>query len=238
VDSGVYGAITKRGGREGYLRGSLFLTHTQTQRNAVWQADAQEIPVDVTTDTGVQRIKPWQTTFIDDATRVVVATVITATRPTSADVLAALAAGVRGQRLPDGTRIGGVPEAIRWDNGKEFLNEAVNAACVRLGIQPQPCNPHSPWQKGKIERWHRTSQEELYDLLPGATHGPRSFSGTDFWRGQLEEVLTLRALTVQALAWVQAYNSDRVHSDLDTTPADAWRADTTPLQFPAAAVLH
>lgn len=238
VDSGVYGAITNRGGREGYLRASLFLSHTQTRRNAVWQADAQEIPVDVTTDTGVQRIKPWQTTFIDDATRVVVATVITATRPTSADVLAALAAGVRGQTLPDGTRIGGIPEAIRWDNGKEFLNEAVNAACARLGIQPQPCNPHSPWQKGKIERWHLTSQAELYDLLPGATHGPRSFSGDDYWRGRLEEVLTLRTLTLRALAWVQEYNCDRVHSELGTTPAAAWGADTTPLQFPDRAVLH
>lgn len=238
TDSAVYAAVTGRGGREGFLGRSLFLTYEAGHRNAVWQADAQEIPVDVTTDTGVRRVKPWQTTFIDDATRVVVATVITETQPRASDVVAAIAAGVRGQLLPNGTRIGGVPEAIRWDNGKEFLNEAVQAACARLGIQPQPCAPHSPWQKGKIERWHLTSQAELYDLLPGATHGPSTFTGTQPWRNLLGEVLTLKALTLRALAWIQTYNNERVHEALDTTPAAAWAADATPIQFADPAVFH
>lgn len=236
--SALYATVTRRGGREGYIGHSLFLTYTAPHRNAVWQADAQQIPVDVTITTGVQRIKPWQTTFLDDATRVVVATVITATQPTAADVVAAIAAGVRGTQLPDGTRIGGLPEAIRWDNGKEFLNDAVNTACARLGISPQACTPYTPWEKGKIERWHLTSQSELYDRLPGATHGPSTFTGTQPWRNQLDRVLTLQELTLRALAWVQTYNYERRHDALGTTPAAAWAADTTPLTFAEPAVLH
>ncbi|MFC8502471.1 Mu transposase C-terminal domain-containing protein [Pedococcus sp. NPDC057267] len=236
--SALYATVTRRGGREGYIGHSLFLNYTAPHRNAVWQADAQQIPVDVTTATGVQRIKPWQTTFIDDATRVVVATVITASQPTAADVVAAIAAGVRGTQLPDGTRIGSLPESIRWDNGKEFLNEAVNTACARLGISPQACAPFTPWEKGKIERWHLTSQSELYDRLPGATHGPSTFTGTQPWRNQLDRVLTLQELTLRALAWVQTYNCERHHEVLKTTPAAAWAADTTPLTFLDPAVLH
>lgn len=236
--SALYATVTRRGGREGFIKNSLFLTYTAPHRNAVWQADAQEIPVDVTTETGVRRVKPWQTTFIDDATRVVVATVITATQPRAEDVVAAIAAGVRGQQLPDGTRIGGLPETIRWDNGKEFLNEAAMAACARLGISPQACTPYTPWQKGKIERWHLSSQAECYDRLPGATHGPKTFTGQQPWRNTLGQVLTLQTLTAHALSWVQEYNNDRVHDALGCTPAAKWAQDTTPLVFVGPAVLH
>ena len=238
TDSALYATVTRRGGREGFIRNSLFLTYTAPHRNAVWQADAQEIPVDVSTDTGVRRVKPWQTTFIDDATRVVVATVITESQPRADDIVAALVAGVRGRQLPDGTRIGGLPEVIRYDNGKEFLNEAVMAACARLGISPQACTPYTPWQKGKIERWHLSSQAELYDRLPGATHGPKTFTGRQPWRNTLGEVLTLGSLTLHALAWVQEYTTDRVHEALGCTPAAKWAQDTTPLAFVDPAVLH
>ncbi|MEX1907275.1 DDE-type integrase/transposase/recombinase [Janibacter sp. Y6] len=237
----VYAAISaggSRGGRQAFLQHTLFVPYVQDRRNAVWQADAQEIPVDVTTNTGARRIKPWQTTFIDDATRVVVATVITTGRPTSADVLAALAAGVRGQVLPNGTRIGAIPAALRFDNGTEFINDALLTACARLGIQPQPCRPHSPWEKGKIERWHRTIQNECYDKLPGATHGPRSFTGTQYWRQVDGDVLDLRSLTIQALTWIQEYNCDRTHSALGGTPADAWANDPTELRWAEPAALY
>jgi transposase InsO family protein len=238
TDSALYATVTRRGGREGFIKNSLFLTYTAPHRNAVWQADAQEIPVDVTTETGVRRVKPWQTTFIDDATRVVVATVITASQPRANDVVAAIAAGVRGQQLADGTRIGGLPETIRWDNGREFLNEAVMTACARLGISPQACTPYNPWQKGKIERWHLSSQTECYDRLPGATHGPKTFTGRQPWRNTLGQVLTLETLTMYALEWVQQYNNDRVHEALGCTPAAKWAQDTTPLVFVDPAVLH
>lgn len=238
LDTGVYGAITRRGGREGYLSGSLFLSHTHQRRNECWQADAQEIPVDVISQAGGHRIKPWQTTVIDDATRVVVASVITATRPTSDVVMALLVSGIRGRQLSDGTFVGGIPESIQWDNGREFINEAVTTACSRLGIQARPCGPYSPWQKGKIERWHRTIQEELYDHLAGATHGPRTFTGRAPWRGQDRDVLDLPTLIVKAQTWIESYNCDRTHSALAKSPAEAWRADPTVLARADEAILH
>jgi putative transposase len=225
-------------GRESYLKASIYCTDAVPHRNTRWQADAQEVPVWVRGDNGGVPFKPYQVTFIDDATRLIMATVLIAGRPTRDDVLAALATAVRGHHAPDGTFIGGIPETIRWDNGGEFLNEAVTAACARLGIGPRPASPHAGWHKGKIERWHETSQNELYSELPGASDGPVSFTGRQPWRGEPDRLLSLSALTLRALEWVTAYNHDRRHSALGQTPFEAWRTDPTPVRVATAAQLH
>lgn len=125
----VHAGLTGNG-REDYLTASLYCSDTVEAKNLRWQADAQEIPVWVLGDKGQPPSKPWQTTFIDDATRMVMATVITASRPTGHDVVAGIAAAIRGFTAADGTVVGGIPDTIRWDNGAEFLAEAVTLACA------------------------------------------------------------------------------------------------------------
>lgn len=226
-------------GREDYLANSLYCTDQVPHRNVRWQADGQEIPVWVQPDrAGAAPFKPWQVTFIDDATRMVMATVITATRPSTQDVLAALATAVRGFHAPDGTFVGGLPDTIRWDNGGEFLNDAVTLACAQLGISPRPASPYAGWHKGKIERWHETIQSEVYSELPGASDGPTSFTGRQPWRGEDDRLLSFSALTLHALEGIRAYNFDRRHSSLGSTPLEAWRGDTTPVRFAAPQLLH
>ena len=233
----VHAGLTGNG-REDYLTSSVYCSDTVASKNLRWQADAQEIPVWVLGDRGEAAFKPWQTTFIDDSTRMVMATVITAGRPTGHDVVAGLAAAIRGFTAADGTFVGGIPDTIRWDNGAEFLAEAVTLACARLGIAPRPAAPYASWQKGKIERWHQTIQNELFSALPGASDGPKTFTGFQPWRGDDTRLLPLSAVIVDTLRWVEGYNQDRIHSALGTTPLEAWASDPAPVTSATPAQLH
>ena len=231
LDPGIAAAITRKGGAPALHRNHLYLRVEAEYRNKVWAMDAQEIPVRVVPGGNRQPQKYWQTTAIDDATRMVMATVITPDRPTSDVVAACIAQGIRGQVL-DGTYVGGVPETIIWDNGGEFVAGRITEMALALRFTGSAMTPYAPWEKGKIESWHRTIQREFYSTLPGNTHGPQSHSRKALWEPTLPtHLLTGDLLTAQALMWVEHYNITRPHSSLSgRTPLEAWRADTGPVR--------
>lgn len=231
-------AAVRGDGREDYLRASIYCVDVPSRPNTRWQADSQEVPVWVRPDNGQAPFKPWQVTFIDEATRMVMATLLLPGPPGAEDALAALAAGIRGFHTADGTFVGGIPETAKWDNGSEFVNRDVSAACMRLNIAPYPAAPFSPWQKGKVERWHSTIQSELFSALPGASDGPKSFGGTEWWRGADAGLLPFSALVLKVQDWVVQYNTERVHSELRSTPLHAWQAKATNLVKAAPEQLH
>lgn len=69
--------------------------------------------------------------------------------------------------------MGGVPQLIRFDGGRDFLAHAVKRAAGELGRAALPAAPYSPHHKGKVERLHRTIGEGLISTLPHYTGGPR-----------------------------------------------------------------
>lgn len=170
----------------------------------------------------------------------VMGTVMVQTHPNAQDVVALIAAAVHGHHTADGTFVGGLPRTLKWDNGGEFINADVTAACARLLISPYPSSPYAPFQKGKIERWHQTIQNELFSNQPGASDGPRTFSGREPWRGADDRLLTFTALTMLVQEWVTVYNTERRHSSLDKTPLQAWndQAATNPLRMATTEQLH
>ncbi|MCR4511737.1 Mu transposase C-terminal domain-containing protein [Aeromicrobium sp. 50.2.37] len=231
-------AALRGNGREDYLNSSIYCVDVPSRPNTRWQADSQEVPVWVRPDNGQAPFKPWQVTFIDEATRMVMATILLPGPPGAEDALAALAAGIRGFRTADGTFVGGIPATAKWDNGTEFVNRDVSAACMRLSIAPYPAAPYSPWQKGKVERWHQTIQSELYAGLPGASDGPRSFGGREYWRGADSGLLPFSALVLKLQDWVVAYNTERPHSELSGTPLDAWKTQAQNIVHAEPEQLH
>jgi hypothetical protein len=54
---------------------------------------------------------------------------------------------------------GKLPKAIRFDNGKEFLNQGLKDWCAQQGIDIQTTAPYSPSQNGVAERMNRTVVE-------------------------------------------------------------------------------
>src|SRR5207245_4597774 len=99
----------------------------------------------------------FQLTLIDDCSRYLAASVIP--RRTSAAVCSALAA-LLGE-LPFRLR------CIQTDNGPEF-GLPLTELLTRLGIRHVRTRPRTPRLNGKVERVHRTMQEEFWDAVEEA----------------------------------------------------------------------
>lgn len=167
--------------------------------------------------------RPWVTIFIDQYSRLVVGWALSL-QPTSAEVLAAIRMAV----VEDPERVfGGVPTRLRWDHGREFGADAVTDASGLLGCVSVRCQPYASWQKGKIERFNRTLEDELLRGLPRWTGGPRDN------RGELaqEAALTLEYLSVLFAEFIEHYNERRAHDGLGgRVPLDVWQSDSTPVE--------
>jgi len=94
----------------------------------------------------------------------------------------------------------GVPEAIRSDNGPEFVSRAIREWLARLSIETRYVAPGSPWENGYAESFHSKLRDEFLS------------------RETFESVSSARK---QTAAWRQDYNHHRPHSSLGyLTPAE------------------
>lgn len=110
----------------------------------------------------------------------------------------------------------GVPQAIRSDNGPEFVAQAVRDWLGRLQIETRFVAPGSPWENGYAESFHSKLVDEFLS------------------REQFESISQARRLTT---AWRDDYNYDRPHSSLGyVTPAEfAARCAVSIPESPSAA---
>ena len=87
----------------------------------------------------------------------------------------------------------GTPEALRMDNGPEFVALALRGLCCRKGINPSYIEPGKPWQNGYAESFHSRLRDEFLD----------------------GEVFTsAREAQVRLEVWRQDWNTQRLHSSL------------------------
>jgi Mu transposase, C-terminal./Integrase core domain. len=213
-------------GVEGRRRHEVYLRWAPNRRNALWEGDHTELPVLVIAPRAQRPRKPWATLFIDGYSRLIMGWALSV-YPTSAVVLAALRQGM----VVDAARgpFGGLPEALRPDNGLEFVATALARSCAALGVELLPTPPYTPHRKGKIERVNRTLDQEFLSGLPFYTHGPRGADGRLF--GPDVEPLSLELFSHRFAEWITDYNTVRVHSELDgQTPQARWCEDATPLR--------
>jgi len=128
-----------RNGEHARREFDVFLRRPPTYRNAAWEGDHVEAPVEV--DVDGRLVKPWVTWFIDCATNVVTGTAVTPGPPSRESILAALRSAVSVDE-PYGTA-GGLPELVRVDRGKDFLSSTVTApdhgtAVVHVPLPARP----------------------------------------------------------------------------------------------------
>ncbi|MFD2263405.1 Mu transposase C-terminal domain-containing protein [Lacibacterium aquatile] len=118
--------------------------------------------------------RPWLTTAIDRATRMIVGIHVGFEGPSAEAMMACLYNMIRPKDFAPGL-IGaewpcyGLPERIVMDNGKEFHSEQLQDSAAELGLILDYAPVNSPEYKGKIERWHRTVSEKFFNRLPGTT---------------------------------------------------------------------
>lgn len=96
----------------------------------------------------------------------------------------------------------GAPEAIRCDNGPEFLAEEFVAWCERHQIELRYIQPGKPNQNAYVERFNRTYRSEVLNAYLFET------------MGQVREITK---------KWKGDYNEQRPHDALGRIPPSVFR---------------
>jgi hypothetical protein len=132
----------------------------------------------------------------------------------------------------------GVPEAVRTDNGADYVSEAVDSLLRDLQIMHEVCIPFASEEKGTIERAMRTMSHGLLELLPGfvghnvaerkAIEARKAFSERVMKRGEVVEVeMTSDELQAKLDEWTEFVYHRNPHGGLNgKTPweiVNAWR---------------
>lgn len=132
----------------------------------------------------------------------------------------------------------GVPEAVRTDNGADYVSEAVDSLLRDLQIMHEVCIPFASEEKGTIERAMRTMSHGLLELLPGfighnvaerkAIEARKAFADRVMKRGEVVEVeMTSDELQAKLDEWTEFVYHRNPHGGLNgKTPwemVNAWR---------------
>lgn len=112
----------------------------------------------------------------------------------------------------------GVPEAIKTDNGQDYVAAQLETALLGLGIEHRLCKPFTPQQKPHIERAIGSLMQEHFELLEGYIgHSVAERKGIEARRAFSErlfdkaETVELRLAPEQLQATVDTY-CDRLHA--------------------------
>ncbi|WP_395144751.1 integrase core domain-containing protein, partial [Armatimonas sp.] len=97
------------------------------------------------------------------------------------------------QILEQLTRQRGTPDALRMDNGPEFVALALRGLCSRKGINGDYIEPGKPWQNGHAESFHARLRDE-------------------FLNGEV--FLSVLDAQIRLGIWRRYYNHERLHSSL------------------------
>ncbi len=108
----------------------------------------------------------------------------------------------------------GVPEAVYFDNGKQYRTKWMGRTCAKLGIRLLYAKPYSPEATGKVEKFNRLVDSILAEA-------------------RLEKPKTLDRLNELFFIWLDECYQNKAHSALDNniSPAYAYRSDSNPLKF-------
>ena len=172
-------------------------------RNQLWQSDIKYGPYLPIGPNGTKK-QVYLVVVIDDATRFVLHG---AFYPT-------LDARIVEDAFRQAVQKYGVPEAVFFDNGKQYRTKWMARTCSKLGTRLVFAKPFSPSSKGKVEKFNRTVD---------------SFLG----EAALEKPNTLDRLNELFQVWLTECYQNKPHSALGEkiSPESAFRSDRKALRF-------
>lgn len=172
-------------------------------RNALWQSDIKYGPYLPIGPDGENK-QVYLVLFIDDATRYVL----------HGAFYASLDRSIVADSFRKSLQQYGKPDAVYFDNGKQYRNQGMGRTCAKLGIRLLFTKPYAAESKGKVERLNRTIDQFLNEVA-------------------LEKPKTLDELNTWFQAWISECHQNKSHSALGegTSPFMAFRRDTKALQF-------
>jgi transposase InsO family protein len=174
-------------------------------RNALWHSDIKFGPY-VSSGSGGKAQQAYLVSFFDDATRFVL----------HAAFYPTLDQSIVERCFRQAVEQYGAPEAVYFDNGKQYRTKWMARTCAKLGTRLVYAKPYSPESTGKVERFNRTVDQFLAEL-------------------KLEKPSSLLKLNGLFSVWLEECYQHRHHASLpeSTSPSQAYRSDPTPLRFVA-----
>ena len=181
----------------------------QRYRNSLWQSDIKYGPF-LPIGPGGTNKQVYLVLFVDDATRFVL----------HGEFYETLDQSIVEDCFRKAIQQYGVPEAVYFDNGKQYRTKWMSRTCSKLGIRLLFAKPYSPESKGKVERLNRVVQGFLNEVA-------------------LEKPKTLERLNTWFQAWLSECYQNKPHSALGEkmSPEMAFRSDRKTLRFVEPEVL-
>jgi len=173
----------------------------QPHRNRLWQSDLKYGPYLPIGPNGTSK-QVYLVTFLDDATRLVL----------HGEFYPVMDQAVVEDCFRRAIQKYGVPEAVYFDNGKQYRTTWMQRTCSKLGIRLLYAKPYSPEGKGKVERFNRVVDSFLKEA-------------------SLQRPKTLDQLNELFQVWLSECYQHKPHSTLGQSPHEAYQSDSKPLRF-------
>lgn len=174
--------------------------------------------------------RPWLTLAIDRYSRMVVGFYISFHAPSATSVLHCL----RMTIMPKEDILGsvsdvdgpwpakGVPDRLVVDNGMDLHADAVDDACLEMGIEVQYCGVAKPEMKGAVERAIGTINRSLIHTLPGTTFSNVEQRGD--YDSEKHAAIDITVLTQVLVKWIVDVYHKTPHRGLaGRTPLAVWQ---------------
>jgi transposase InsO family protein len=182
--------------------------YQQRHRNQLWHSDLKYGPYLPIGPHGSKK-QVYLLTFIDDATRFVL----------HGEFYPSLDQSIVEDGFRQAIQKCGLPEAVYFDNGKQYRTKWMSRTCSQLGIRLLFARPYSPEATGKVERFNRTADSFLAEAA-------------------LEKPATLARLNELWQVWLSTCYQTQPHSALNgQSPEAAFRGDRHELRFVEPEVL-
>ncbi|HAX53497.1 MAG TPA: transposase [Ruminococcaceae bacterium] len=174
----------------------------QRHRNQLWHSDIKFGPYLPIGPNGTKK-QVYLVTFVDDATRFVL----------HGQFYPVLDQVIVEDCFRQAVLKYGVPDAVYFDNGKQYRTKWMTRACSKLGIKLLFAKPYSPESTGKIERFNRVVDSFLAE---SALERPQT---TD----RLNELFNV---------WLDECYQNKPHSALNIkSPKTVFQSDSKALKF-------
>lgn len=200
--------LTERGYSTRHMRmyansGMAARRFEQRHRNRLWHSDLKYGPY-LPIGSGGAMKQVFLVTFIDDATRFVL----------HGEFYPVMDKTIVEDCFRKAIQKYGVPEAVYFDNGKQYRTKWMTRTCSKLGIRLLFAKPYSPEATGKVERFNRVVDSFLSEAA-------------------LEKPKTLDRLNELFEVWLSECYQSKPHSALEhqRSPEAAFRSDKKALRF-------
>jgi len=206
--STLQGNLMERGFSSRHMRmyadtGAAARRFQQRHRNQLWQSDIKFGPY-LPIGPGGSNKQVYLVVMLDDATRSVL----------HGEFYPTLDQAIVENCLRQSIQKHGVPEAVYFDNGKQYRTKWMARTCSKLGIRLLFAKPYAPESKGKVERFNRVVDSFLSEVA-------------------VEKPQTLVRLNEQFQVWLSECYQNKPHSALgeNISPETAYRSDRKALKF-------